>query len=83
MCVNSLNTKTVCKKTAKNLVVSNLCVNTHTHTYIYIYIYSSPYSITDITSGNNSVVQLRELQLSCSPRPCCACILPIATFCLT
>ena len=33
MCVNSLNGKVMYKKAAENLVVSNLCVNTHTHTH--------------------------------------------------
>ena len=34
MCVNSLNGKVMCKKTAEDLAVSNLCINTHTHTHI-------------------------------------------------
>ena len=77
MCVNSLNTKTVCKNAAGNLVVLDFCINTHTHTHNF------PYNITETTAGNNAVVQLRELQSPCSPPLCCACILPIATFCLT
>ena len=35
MCVNSLNNKTVCKKAAYNLAVSNLCINKHTHIPLY------------------------------------------------
>ena len=75
MCVNSLNTKTVCKNAAKNLAVLDFCIHTHTH--------NSSYSITDFTSGNNAVAQLRELQSPCSPPLCCASMLPIATYCLT
>ena len=74
MCVNSLNTKTVCKNAAKNLAVLDFCINTHTHTH------NSSYSITDITAGSIAVVELCGLQSPCSPPPCCACILPIATF---
>ena len=81
MCVNSLNTKTVCKNAAKNLAVLDFCINTHTHTHTHTH--NSSYSITDITAGSIAVVELCGLQSPCSPLPCCACILPIATVCLT
>ena len=35
MCVDSLNGKFMRKKTVYNLVVSNLCINTHTHTHTH------------------------------------------------
>lgn len=33
MCVNSLNGKVMYKKAAENLVIPNLCVNTHNSNY--------------------------------------------------
>ena len=33
MCVKSLKDKAMCKKTAYNLAVSNLCINTHIYTF--------------------------------------------------
>ena len=76
MCVNSLNTKTVCKKAAENLVVLDFCINTHTHTHTHNY----PYNITETTTSGIAVVELSELQSTCSPQLCCAYNFPMVTY---
>ena len=38
MCVNSLNTKTVCRNAVKNLAVLDFCINTQTYTHNSNYI---------------------------------------------
>ena len=57
MCVNSLNGKVMYKKAAENLVVSNLCVNTHTHTHTQIQLYikiTTGFLPVVMTVGRNS-----------------------------
>ena len=70
MCVNSLNSKTVCKKAAGNLMVLDFCINTHNY----------PYNITETTTGCIAVVEFSELQSTCSPQFCCAYNFPLVTY---
>ena len=63
MCVKSLKDKAMCKKTAYNLAVSNLCINTHIYIPFRYITQQEAKALLLVNTSRNSTLRLNAALL--------------------